>query len=96
MLSIDILAKLNGERVLTDPTGVVGAQRTGQVHKGGNNKSYAYYDCVGYPTFFVTEDTRNGPLVRFFPDDRPCSVIVRLLALIDCAPCTVERILFYN
>lgn len=36
--------------------------------RGGNYESFAYDVRNGNPTFYVTEDTEKGPLVRFIPD----------------------------
>jgi hypothetical protein len=55
----------------TYPTGFLGAQRTEVVPAAGNYESFAFDDRGGgrRPTFFTTEDTKTGPVVRFIPDD---------------------------
>jgi hypothetical protein len=55
----------------TDPAGFLDGQRTGVVPTAGNYESFAFDDRGGgrRPTFFTTEDTRTGPVVRFIPDD---------------------------
>lgn len=52
----------------TDPSGKLNAERTSVVPEGGNYESFAYDDRGGHPVFFTTEDTDQGPVVRFVPD----------------------------
>eukprot|EP00977_Amphora_coffeiformis_P029470 scaffold40950_cov199-Amphora_coffeaeformis.AAC.2 len=62
----------NGDRGFvyqTDPAGMNESQRTALVPEGGNYESFAYDTrSPSSPRFFVTEDSSDGPLVRFTPD----------------------------
>jgi len=53
----------------TDPSGVRPQEVTQVVDTGGNYESFAYWiDGTGFPFFYTTNDSVDGPLVRFTPD----------------------------
>lgn len=62
----------NGDRgyvYQTDPWGETTSQLTFVVPEGGNYESFAYdVRDSSSPRFFVTEDSVDGPMVRFTPD----------------------------
>ncbi|CAB9499161.1 osmC-like protein [Seminavis robusta] len=59
----------NGHVYQTDPSGNMSPRLTSVVDTGGNYESFAYYiDSNGNPTFYTTNDSNAGPLVRFTPD----------------------------